>query len=541
MTARKSRSTLVPLALPPTPGATLIAAFLAGYVLLDWVSFIDPVGPLGITPWNPAPGLALFLLLHYGLRFAPWLFVAVLAADVIVRGAPAPWPVLVAVAVVLTAGYALLGALLRGRLRWRGELSTLRDATVFTLASAIATGVIALAYVSVFVASGALPAASFAHSVAQYWVGDLIGVVVTTPLLLVASRTTGVAFARSPLEIGAQILAIFAGLWVVFESGFGEELKLFYVLFPPLIWIAMRHGVAGSVYAALLMQVGVIVALTFGGHLPGAVLDFQVLLLALAVTGLFLGAAVEERVTAEQRLHDKQAELDRSLRAAAASELARVLAHELNQPLSAVASYARACELLIAGGDPGQELLPTLRKVVAEANRAGTVMRRLREFVLTGSVRRVPIDVSSLLAGAAGAARPLAQRHGVALVVNVPPGIPDALGDRIQVETVLHNLVTNAIDATREGNGQKTIRLSARVDDSQFIRLCVADDGSGVLPEIAATLFEPLKSSKAQGLGLGLPISRSIVEAHGGRLWLEPAAQGACFCLTLPSATARDD
>lgn len=541
MTARESRSTLVPLTLPPAPGAALIAAFLVGYVLLDWVSFIDPVGPLGITPWNPAPGLALFLLLRYGLRFAPWLFVAVLAADVIVRGAPAPWPVLVAAAVVLTAGYALLGALLRGRLRWRGELSTLRDATVFTLASAVATGVIALAYVSVFVVSGALPAASFPHSVAQYWVGDLIGVVVTTPLLLIASRATGVAFARSPLEIGAQILAIFAGLWIVFESGFGEELKLFYVLFPPLIWIAMRHGVAGSVYAALLMQVGVIVALTFGGHLPGAVLDFQVLLLALAATGLFLGAAVEERVTTERRLHDKQVELDRSLRTAAASELASVLAHELNQPLSAVASYARACELLIASGDPGQELLPTLRKVVAEANRAGTVMRRLREFVLTGSVRRAPIDVSSLLAGAAGAARPLAQRHGVALFVDVPPGIPDVLGDRIQVETVLHNLVTNAIDATRGSNGQKTVRLSARVDDSQFIRLCVADDGSGVLPEIAGTLFEPLKSSKAQGLGLGLPISRSIVEAHGGRLWLEPAAQGACFCLTLPSATARDD
>jgi two-component system, LuxR family, sensor kinase FixL len=229
------------------------------------------------------------------------------------------------------------------------------------------------------------------------------------------------------------------------------------------------------------------------------------------------------------------------LRAAAASELARVLAHELNQPLSAVASYARACELLIAGGDPGQELLPTLRKVVTEANRAGTVMRRLREFVLTGSVQRAPIDVSSLLAGAAGAARPLAQRHGVALVVDVPPGIPDTLGDRIQIETVLHNLITNAIEATREGDGQKTVRLSARVEDAQFIRLCVADDGGGVLPEIAATLFEPLKSSKAQGLGLGLPISRSIVEAHGGRLWLEPAARGACFCLTLPLATARDD
>ncbi|MEP7062968.1 MAG: ATP-binding protein [Betaproteobacteria bacterium] len=521
------------LALPRTPGPGTVAAFVLAYVALDWISFIDPVGPLGITPWNPAPGLALFLLLRHGMRFAPWLFVAVMAAEIIVRGAPAPWPALFAIATVLTSGYGLLGSLLRGRLEFRQDIATLRDATVFVFASAVATGAIALAVVWVFVASGTLSPDHFAHSIAQYWVGDLIGVVVTTPILLVAARAADAGVERSRLESAAQVAAILVALWIVFGSGIGEELQLFYVLFLPLIWIAMRRGVAGSAFAALLMQLGVIAALTFGGHVPGAVLGFQVLLLVLAPTGLFLGAAVEERRATEQRLRDKQVQLDRSLRAAAASELASVLAHELNQPLSAVGTYARACQLLIENGDPASELSTTLNKVAAEANRAGVVIRRLREFVLTGSLRRERIDVASLLADAAAATRMQAHRLGVALSVEVAPMLPEVSGDRIQLETVLHNLVANAIEALKDATGKKTITLTAIAHDSRIVRICVADNGPGVQPQIAATLFERLTSSKVQGLGLGLPISRTIVEAHGGRLWLEPTTRGACFCLTL--------
>jgi two-component system sensor kinase FixL len=537
MTVVASRRSLT---LPSSPGPALIGAFVAAYVALDWISFIDPVGPLGITPWNPAPGLALFLLLRYGWPFAPWLGLAVLAAEVIVRGAPAPWPVLLVNAAVIAGGYALLGALLRGRLGFRDELATLRDVTIFLFATAIATGVVALAYVSVFVGSGVLSAEHFAHSIAQFWVGDLIGIVVTTPVLLVVARARTPGFDRSRVESGAQIVAILAALWLVFESGFGEELKLFYVLFLPLIWIAMRRGVPGSAFAALLMQLGVIAALTLGGHVSGAVLDFQVLLLALAPTGLLLGAAVEEQHAAGARLREKQVQLDRSLRAAAASELASVLAHELNQPLSAIGTYARACQLLLQNGDPGGEFMPTLDKVVTEANRAGAVIRRLREFILRGTVRRESIAVAALLEGAAESARLHAQRHGIVLAVVVPAAIPDALGDRVQLETVLHNLIANAIDATATHPGKGTIRLHADRDDAGFVRICVADNGPGVSPEVAATLFEPLRSSKTKGLGLGLAISRTIVEANGGRLWLEPSAHGARFCLVLSSANAAN-
>ena len=141
----------------------------------------------------------------------------------------------------------------------------------------------------------------FVRSVAQFWIGDLIGVVVTTPLLLVAD-----ARGRRPMSTSCggrrccRPAAVVAALCLVFGSGLGDELKLFYVLFLPLIWIAMRRGLAGTTAATLLVQIGLIAALLFGGHAPGEVLDFQFLMLALALTGLFLGVTVDERRAAER-------------------------------------------------------------------------------------------------------------------------------------------------------------------------------------------------------------------------------------------------
>lgn len=518
------------------PGVALGAAYVVVYVALDWISNIDPLVPLGITPWNPPPGLSLFLLLRFGLRMAPWLFVAALSAEVLVRGAPAPWPFTVAACALLAAGYTLVVVLLRRRLRFHDEFATLRDATVFTGTVVAVTFVIAVLYIALFVTSGMLPASSFVRGVAQFWIGDLIGVVVTTPALLVATRgrqnDVHVMWWETLLQVGAIVIA----LWIIFGSGLGSELKLFYVLFLPLIWIAMRRGLAGTTAAALLVQIGLIAALLFVGHKPGEVLEFQFLMLALALTGLFLGVTVEERRAAEQRLRAKQFELDRSLRAAAASELATTLAHELNQPLSAVASYSRAAQLLLERGDPRQELSATMNKVVAQANRAATVVRRLREFVLTGAIRRAPVAVADLLESVVETSRAHAQRYDVQLTTNSPPGLPPVFGDRVQLETVMHNLVANAIDALKANPGTRTIRLSAAPHRDNMVRLCVDDNGPGVPSEIAGTLFQPLATSKRHGLGLGLAISRTIIEAHGGRLWLEAEKHGASFCLTLPIA-----
>jgi signal transduction histidine kinase len=531
-----SVSGAIRISLPARADAPVILGYLALYVFLDWISYVDPYGPLGITPWNPPPGLSIFMVIRYGPAMAPWLWVAALGAEVLVRDVAAPWPIVLLGCAWLAAGYTAAALLLHRRLRFDPTLAKLRDATLFAGTAVIATLAIGMGYIGIFVAAGIVPADAFLRTVAQFWIGDLIGIVVTMPLLLSLTRQRMAALPIGGTETVVQFASIGVALFIVFGLGIGAELKLFYILFLPLIWIAMRRGMTGTAVAALLVQVGLIAALMFGGHVPGEVLDFQFLMLALALTGLFLGVTVEERRTVEQKLRDKQFELDRSLRAAAASELASALAHELNQPLSAVGTYTRACQLLVERGDPSQELPAIMEKVVFEANRAGLVVHRLREFVRSGSIKQERLVASKLLATVGEAESTRAARHGVTVAVDAASGPLEVLADRVQVETVLHNLIANAIDALKDMAGERRITLVAARHDEVFVRITVADSGPGVAAAARASLFEPLASNKAEGLGLGLAISRTIVEAHGGRLWLAETDTGAAFCLTLPTA-----
>ncbi|HWD36252.1 MAG TPA: MASE1 domain-containing protein, partial [Casimicrobiaceae bacterium] len=521
----------------PTP--VVAVAYVALYVALDWVSFIHPVGAFGITPWNPPPGLSLAFLLRYGIRQGPWLFVAAIAAEFLVRGAPAPLPVLVAASLLLAVSYTALAALLTRVLRVDADLRSLRDVTVFVAAAAVACAIIALAFVALFARSGVLPPREFQEGVTQFWIGDLIGIVVTTPALLVITRRY--QSWRPTLETLAELAAIGLALWLVFGAGLGEAPALFYLLFLPIVWIAMRQGFEGAVLGTVAIQLGLIIAIVVTGQGRASALEFQFLMLAIAVTGLLLGAAVSERRAIERALREKQSTLDRSLRLAAASELASTLAHELNQPLSVISAYLRACQMMLAqSGDPKGELAATMDKVIAEANRAGTVVRRLRDFFRTGSTHIEPIAPGVLIAEACATLRERAAEHHVALEQSI--GDPrDVLVDRVQVESVLHNLVANAIDALKRAPGERRVRVAATTDGEAFVQIAVADNGSGVPQDIEAALFDPFVTTKATGMGLGLAISRSIVEAHGGRLWHERASPGSVFAFTLPLAGSEGD
>jgi two-component system sensor kinase FixL len=523
---------------PITGHVALIGGYIVAYVALDWVSYIYPIAPLGITPWNPPPGLSLALLLRHGLHQAPWLFVAAFAAEIIVRGAPMPLLLLALSSVVLASGYTLAAWMLRARLKFNPDFESVRDATVFTATAAVATGLVALAYVGLFAIAGILPVDSLARSASQFWIGDLIGIIVTTPLLLIFTRKHSPwRELRSVLAL-LQCITIGVTLWIVFGSGLSKELNLFYLLFLPLIWIAMRHGLAGTVLAALLIQLGLIVALKLGGYQRGTVLEFQLLLLSLAATGLFLGVAISERRAVERLLREKQFDLDRSLRLAAASEMASALAHELNQPLSAIATYARAGQIMASDPTRSHEALgSTMDKVAHEAARAGAVVHRLRDFFRTGAAQLEPLDVEPLLRGVVDAERQRGERHRVRFVLDCAPALPDVTADRVQIETVLHNLISNAIDALKRATrDERVIRIAATLEDAQFVTISVADNGPGISEDMAHQLFRPFATSKPRGMGLGLAISRSIVEAHAGRLALEAADSGCVFRFTLPAA-----
>jgi len=230
--------------------------------------------------------------------------------------------------------------------------------------------------------------------------------------------------------------------------------------------------------------------------------------------------------------------LQRALRLAAAGEMASALAHELNQPLTAVANYARAGQLLLEAGRSG-EISDVLDKVATEARRAGAVVRRLRDFFKTGHTRRDPVAILPLVVETIGEVEERARRQSCRLEYAIPADLPPVRGDGVQLQVVLRNLLINALDAVApESMGSldedPEVTLTAHREDDEVL-IQVVDNGPGILPQFRDRLFDPFATSKPQGMGLGLAISRAIVEAHGGRLWAEsPSAGGSRFCLALP-------
>ncbi len=222
-----------------------------------------------------------------------------------------------------------------------------------------------------------------------------------------------------------------------------------------------------------------------------------------------------------------------TLRLRAAGEMATALAHELNQPLTAMSAYGAACEDLIGQGEQGERLLDMVRGMVAESHRTADVVTRLRDFFRTGDTRLERVSVAELLRSAA---EPFAARAGRARVrLEVRPvGDVSVLVDRLQIEVVLRNLVVNAFEAIEGAEAEaRWVRLGAEAAGPGRICLTVEDSGPGPGTGASARLFEPFHSSKSSGLGLGLAISRSIAEAHGGRLWAEAGGHGV-FKLMLP-------
>jgi signal transduction histidine kinase len=439
-------------------------------------------------------------------------------------------------AAILALGYSALAFVLVRWVRFHG-LRGLRDLTVFTLVTALFCMFIALCYIGAHAVLGLFPWRSVPGYTLRFWVGDVIGILVTTPFLLTfASRRSWSVSRALSWQFALPGVAIAIALWVVFGIDRTDSAKLFYVLFLPLIWTSMWHGFPGATAALLLIQIVLIFAVEAAPFTAATMLEFQLLMLALAITGLFLGMTETEREATQEALREKERALDRTLRSAVLAETASALAHELNQPLSAALNYGQAGKLLLAEGANHEQLRNVMDKVHAEVTRAGEVVRRLREFYRSRSIRPEPLGAELLIEEATGTLRTRLERAGIALIVRCPPDLPKVLADRIHITIVLHNLITNAIEAiAHEDSEARRIQIEARSDTGGMVRVSVEDSGPGISTEQAEHLFEPFATSKMHGMGVGLAMSRSIVESHGGRLWFERIRPGACVCLTLPA------
>jgi two-component system, LuxR family, sensor kinase FixL len=234
-----------------------------------------------------------------------------------------------------------------------------------------------------------------------------------------------------------------------------------------------------------------------------------------------------ERQKTEARLQELQSELVHISRLTAMGEMASTLAHELNQPLSAIANYLKGSQRLLEGKP--DELSKTLRgaldKAAEQALRAGQIIRRLRDFVSSGETERRVESITKLVEEASALALVGAKERGIRVTFQLDPRADLVLADKVQVQQVLINLLRNAIDAM-EGSQRRELVVATRAEDDGMVAVSVADTGSGVASEVAGQLFQPFVTTKRQGMGVGLSISRTIVEAHGGEIWLEPNPEG---------------
>jgi two-component system sensor kinase FixL len=249
-----------------------------------------------------------------------------------------------------------------------------------------------------------------------------------------------------------------------------------------------------------------------------------------------------ERQETEARLQELQSELVHVSRLTAMGEMASALAHELNQPLSAIANYMKGSRRLLEQSSDERTVMlrDAMDKAGEQALRAGQIIRRLRDFVARGETERMVEDVKKLVQEASALALVGAKDKGVRVRFDFAPDAEWVLADKVQIQQVLLNLIRNAIEAMEDREKRELI-VSTAAARGDMVEISVADTGSGIAPEIRAQLFQPFVTTKRQGMGVGLSISRTIIEAHGGSIEARPnPVGGTVFSFTLPAVSRQE-
>ncbi len=304
----------------------------------------------------------------------------------------------------------------------------------------------ALAYVALLVASGNLAAADAQWALLRYWIGDLIGIAVVTPFLLIYAAAGKLP--RLSLETRLQALAILLALFLIFGLVGGAHLRLFYVLFVPIVWMGLRKGLEGATLGLVLAQIGVVVGLLLTQEKAASVTSLQALMLVLALTGLAIGVVVSERRRAERQLWLNQEAVSRISRLGSMGEFATSIAHEINQPLTAISNYTRLVKRYMETGAGSREAaIEAAGKAVAQVERTAAIIKSLRDLIRLGRSEIAPQSVQRIVRETVELLEPNLPRGKVEIKTRIPKELPPVLADLLQVEQVLLNLVWNAIEA----------------------------------------------------------------------------------------------
>ena len=252
---------------------------------------------------------------------------------------------------------------------------------------------------------------------------------------------------------------------------------------------------------------------------------------------------ITQRQEVELRLQDLQSELAHVGRLSEMGTLASSLAHELNQPLTAIANYSRGASDLLEDEADVEKLAmarEAMREVAAEAIRAGEIVRRMRDFLSHGETERSVENLPKLITEANALALIGTREHGIDVQVLLDPRAEEVVVDRVQIQQVLLNLIRNAIEAMF-ASPIRSLKISTSAEPRGCVTISVEDSGTGISEAVAPQLFQPFVTSKQNGMGIGLSICRTIIQAHGGRIWCEPARDaGTIFHFTIPAADDDD-
>ncbi|MGB7976423.1 MAG: ATP-binding protein [Roseiarcus sp.] len=514
-------------------GAAFIAVYFALNLLTEWHEF----DRLGITLWSPDDGLSLALLLE-NVAFAPFVFLAEVLVDVSIAGVHRSIGVTMAAELSLTIAYVSLALVLKHALKFDIRQFRLPDVVAFLLFIPVGAALSAFIYCGVLNLGGGLSSDKVFVATIHCWIGNALGIVTIIP-----ATTAAFTYASPPWRWSSYtlftifIFVLGIGLGFAALVGVGDKLYyLFNLLFLPVIWVAMREGYAGVALALVTIQLTLAVLTSFVGYNTTDFAILQLLMLVLSITGLLLGAVTTERKDAGLRLRDQKREMARMVSNARAGAMGMALAHEVSQPLSTVATYLHAARRLLQPGVASGPVMDALVKAEAEAQRAREILERIRDFVSNGNLNLKALDVSALAERIGELCREEAAARGVLVEVESSGPVPPVTADEVQIEQVLINLVANAIDSAAErsdARGLVTVGVAAK---EAAIVLRVEDNGRGVTPELADNIFDAYQTTKPRGMGLGLHLSRRIVQRHAGRLWWEPIATGgARFVVELPT------
>ena len=547
-----------------------------------------------------ASAVGLAACLHGGIRAAAGVWLGAFAYEML--GGRAVFPALGS-SILTTAQIALAWWLLREVLRVSPRLERLRDVLLLILvgATVIPLANVARAALTGEWSPDTDPAVRVALLQVSA-LGEAIGIVLLVPVVLTwlpparPRPQAGSIAERAIVYAGTSIVSV-----LVFSGRLAPAMSaetLPYALFPFTFWAALRLGMRDTT-AVLLICGGIAIwfhAMGMGPFIMPRIApehtfaqfgSLYLFLAVLCITSLLAAAAQGERAGAEAQVRESEQRYrmliermnegvnitdadgtylgslnvvldvtDRRLaedkarshleqlahvaRVASMGEMASAIAHEINQPLTAIANYANASlRLLKAGKLSPDETADTMQRLATEAERAGAVVRKMRGFVRAEEGHLRAIGVDELFADVLRLTRAEAAQYEVDVSAAASGDLPAVLADAIQVEQVLLNLVRNAMEAIDgAGAGERRVTLSASRANEETIEIQVRDSGPGLSAATAEKVFEPFYTTKSEGIGIGLALSRSIVDAHGGRLWADASSPGAVFRLTLPIAEA---